>query len=68
MGLVARKMKRMFIPEHVKRTEVEAVVPDSMTKEVVDGRNIKQSQSWEDISDAYETGTKTSEEVILALE
>ena len=36
MGLEARKLKRMFIPEPVKRTEVEAVVPDSMAKEIVD--------------------------------
>lgn len=36
MGLAARKKKKMIIPEHVKRTKVEALVPDSMAKEIVD--------------------------------
>jgi len=30
----------MIIPEHLKRTKVEAVVPDSMAKEI-DDENIK---------------------------
>ena len=74
MGLAARKKKRMIIPEYVKRTKDEAVVSDSMAKEIVDeilnnlnpGKEAQGMIFLKDISDAYEIGTKKSGEVVLA--
>jgi nitrogen regulatory protein PII len=55
---------RMITPEYVKRTKVEAVVPDSTVKIIVDMLNdISSSEAHgmifvKDVSDAYEIGTK----------
>jgi nitrogen regulatory protein P-II 1 len=65
---------RMITPEYVKRTKVEAVVPDSAVKIIVDGLNDISSDKEEahgmifvrDVSDAYEIGTKVSGEAALS--
>ena len=63
---------RMITPEYVKRTKVEAVVPDSAVKMIVDGLNDissgKEARGMifvKDVSDAYEIGTKVSGEAAL---
>jgi nitrogen regulatory protein P-II 1 len=64
----------MITPEYVKRTKVEAVVPDSAVKIIVDGLNDISSDKEEahgmifvrDVSDAYEIGTKVSGEAALS--
>ena len=63
---------RMITPEYVKRTKVEAVVPDSAVKIIVDGLNDISSDKEahgmifvKDVSDAYEIGTKVSGEAAL---
>ena len=60
-------------PEYVKRTKVEAVVPDSAVKVIIDGLNEispgKESHGMvfvKDVSDAYEIGTKVSGEAALS--
>ena len=64
---------RMITPEYVKRTKVEAVVPDSAVKMIVDGLNDNRSGKEahgmvfvKDVSDAYEIGTKVSGEAALS--
>jgi nitrogen regulatory protein P-II 1 len=64
---------RMITPEYVKRTKVEAVVPDSAVKIIVDGLNDitkgKEAHGMmfvKDVSDAYEIGTKVSGEAALS--
>ena len=64
---------RMITPEYVKRTKVEAVVPDSAVKIIVDGLNDiatnKKAHGMifvKDVSDAYEIGTEVSGEAVLS--
>jgi nitrogen regulatory protein PII len=63
----------MITPEYVKRTKVEAVVPDSAVKIIVDRLNYiaanKKARGMifvKDVSDAYEIGTKVSGEAALS--
>ena len=64
---------KMITPEYAKRTKVEAVVPDSTAKVIVDEllNNISPGKEahgmiFEDVSDAYEIGTKVSGEAALS--
>ena len=64
---------RMITPEYVKRTKVEAVVPDSAVKIIVDRLNdiaankkVRGMIFVKDVSDAYEIGTKVSGEAALS--
>jgi nitrogen regulatory protein P-II 1 len=64
---------RTITPEYVKRTKVEAVVPDSAVKVIIDGLNEispgKEAHGMifvRDVSDAYELGTKVSGEAALS--
>jgi nitrogen regulatory protein P-II 1 len=65
---------RNTTPEYVKRTKVEAVVPDSAVKIIVDGLldNISPGEEAQgmifvkDVSDAYKIGTKVSGEAALS--
>jgi nitrogen regulatory protein P-II 1 len=64
---------KMITPEYAKRTKVEAVVPDSTVKIIVDGLNDissgKEAHGMifvKDVSDAYEIGTKVSGEAALS--
>jgi nitrogen regulatory protein P-II 1 len=64
---------RRITPEYVKRTKVEAVVPDSAVTIIVDGLNDitkgKEAHGMifvKDVSDAYEIGTKVSGEAALS--
>src|SRR5215204_5888714 len=64
---------RSITPEYVKRTKVEAVVPDSAVKVIIDGLNEispgKEAHGMifvRDVSDAYELGTKVSGEAALS--
>ena len=65
---------RMITPEYVKRTKVEAVVPDSKVKEIIDEILNSLSPGEEahgiifvrDVVDAYEIGTKISGEAVLS--
>ena len=65
---------RTITPEYTKRTKVEAVVPESMAKEIVDEILINISPGKEahgmifvkDVSEVYEIGTKTSGEAALS--
>jgi nitrogen regulatory protein P-II 1 len=64
---------RTITPEYVKRTKVEAVVPDSAVKIIVDGLNDISSGEEahgmifvKDVSNAYEIGTKVSGEAALS--
>ena len=63
----------MITPEYAKRTKVEAVVPDSTVKIIVDGLNDistgKEAHGMifvKHVSDAYEIGTKVSGEAALS--
>jgi nitrogen regulatory protein P-II 1 len=63
---------RMITPAYVKRTKVEAVVPDSAVKIIVDGLNDittgKEAHGMifvRDVSDAYEIGTRVSGDAAL---
>ena len=65
---------RMITPDYVKRTKVEAVVPDSKVKEIIDeilnsvspGKEAHGMIFLRDVADAYEMGTKSSGEAVLA--
>jgi nitrogen regulatory protein P-II 1 len=65
---------RMITPAYVKRTKIEAIVPDSKAKEIVDDilNNISPGKEAHgmifvrDISEAYEIGTKASGETVLS--
>ena len=65
---------KMLTPEYAKRTKVEAIVPDSMVKEIVDeilnnispGKEAHGMIFVKDVSEAYEIGTKTSGEAALS--
>src|SRR5918994_3998704 len=65
---------RTITPEYTKRTKVEAVVPESMAKEIVDeilnnispGKEAHGMIFVKDVSEAYEIGTKTSGEAVLS--
>jgi nitrogen regulatory protein P-II 1 len=64
---------RSITPAYVKRTKVEAVVPDSAVKVIIDGLNEispgKEAHGMifvRDVSDAYELGTKVSGEAALS--
>ncbi|MDQ3840040.1 MAG: P-II family nitrogen regulator [Thermoproteota archaeon] len=65
---------RMITPAYVKRTKIEAIVPDSKAKEIVDDilNNISPGKEAhgmifvKDISEAYEIGTKVSGEAVLS--
>jgi|SRR5919109_1149806 nitrogen regulatory protein P-II 1 len=63
-----------IIPEFVKRTKVEAIVPDSSAKQIVDDILNKVKPGSEahgmifvkEVSNAYEIGTKQSGDAVLA--
>ena len=63
-----------IVPEFVKRTKVETIVPDSSAKQIVDDilNNISSGSDAhgmifvKDVSNAYEIGTKHSEDVALS--
>jgi nitrogen regulatory protein P-II 1 len=64
---------KTITPEYVKRTKVEAVVPDSAVKVIIDGLNEtspgKEAHGMvfvKDVLDAYEIGTKVSGEAALS--
>jgi nitrogen regulatory protein P-II 1 len=65
---------RMITPEYVKRTKIEAIVPDSKAKEIVEDilNNISPGKEAhgmifiKDISEAYEIGTKATGETVLS--
>jgi nitrogen regulatory protein P-II 1 len=65
---------RMITPDYVKRTKVEAVVPDSKAKEIIDeilnslspGKEAHGMIFVRDVADAYEIGTKSSGEAVLS--
>ena len=63
-----------IVPEFIKRTKVEAIVPDSSTKQIVDdilniispGSDALGMIFVKDVSNAYEIGTKHSGDVALS--
>ena len=65
---------RMITPDYVKRTKIEAVVPDSKAKEIIDellnslspGKEAHGMIFVRDVADAYEIGTKSSGESVLS--
>jgi nitrogen regulatory protein P-II 1 len=64
---------RTTTPEYVKRTKVEAVVPDSAAKVIVEllnnispGKEAHGMIFVKDVFDAYEIGTKVSGEAALS--
>ena len=65
---------RMITPDYVKRTKVEAVVPDLKAKEIIDellnslspGKEAHGMIFVRDVADAYEIGTKSSGEAVLS--
>ena len=65
---------RMITPDYVKRTKIEAVVPDSKAKEIIDellnslspGKEAHGMIFVRDVADAYEIGTKSSGEAVLS--
>jgi nitrogen regulatory protein P-II 1 len=66
---------RTIIPDYVKRTKVETIVPDSAVNQIVDdisnslgqhaGKDSHGMIFIKDVSDAYEIGTKQRGEAVL---